>query len=473
MSTRRNKAWSFAAGLLIVASAANAQPVAEAPPAPTVTAVGDLLAVCNDALQANAAYRAARAQYRAALELLPQATGKLLPQLGVRAQYDWIDESIEGNYYGIVDYDNRDSFDRLFYGAQLTQALYRPELYAERKEAQLKITQAEHVLQAQQDVLLIQVAEAYFGLLAAGDAVAFSTAETQALSGQLEQVRIRVDSGLVTDADLKGTTALYELALAREVEARNAISNAAARLEAITGRSYLAVKRLPLNITLLAPEPADETVWIKRAETDNPGVLAQRLGVTVAGLQQHQVDRLSWPKLDLVGLAYGLDAGGGATGERDEVQQQIGVVLNMPLYTGGQISATRRQAEAMSERAAAMLDDGISQIVRDTRIAYRNATAGLTRVNALKRGLDATIAYEAATRSGYEAGTLPSTDVLEAVERRFGAERDFALARYQVLLSALRLKLLAGNLLVADLAQINRILVDPLPVPPESFPSAP
>ncbi|MDP9142536.1 MAG: TolC family outer membrane protein [Pseudomonadota bacterium] len=469
MSTRSWKIWSLAAGLLIAAVGVNAQSAAEPAAAPAtegaVTPLGDLLAVCNDALQANPAYRAARAQYRAAKELLPQASGKLLPQLGLRAQYDWIDESITGDYYGVVDYDNDDQFDRLFYGAQLTQALYRPELFADRKQAQLQITQAEHVLQAQQDVLLIQVAEAYFGLLAAQDAVAFSSAETQALAEQLEQVRIRVESGLVTDADLKGTTALHELALAREVEARNAVANAETRLEAITGRSYSAVKRLPLNVTLLAPEPADENVWIKRAESDNPGVLAQRLGVSVAGLEQHKADRLAWPKLDLVGLAYDLDAGGGATGERDEVQQQIGVVFNMPLYAGGQISATRRQAEAMNERAAAMLDDGISQIVRDTRIAYRNATAGLTRVNALKRGLDATIAYEAATRSGYEAGTLPSTDVLEAVERRFAAERDFAFARYQVLLSSLRLKLLAGNLLVADLAQINRILVDPAPSP--------
>lgn len=422
----------------------------------------DLLAVCNDALQANPAYRAARAQYRAAQEIVPQAKGKLLPQLGVTARYDWIDEQIKGNYYGVVDYDNDDQFDRLYYGATLTQALYRPELYAENQQAKLRASQAEHVLQAQQDVLLIQVSEAYFGLLAAQDAVAFSAAEVQALSVQLEQVRARVDSGLATDADLKGAQALYEMATANEVEARNAVANATARLEAITGHSYPAIKRLPLNMTLLAPEPADENVWIKRAESDNPGVLAQRLGVTVAALDQHKADRLAWPKLDLVGMAFGLDAGGGATGERDEVQQQIGVALSMPIYAGGQISATRRQAEALSERAVATLDDGIAQITRDTRIAYRNAAAGLTRVNALKRALDATIASEQATRSGYDAGTLSSTDVLQAVERRFGAERDHALARYQVLLSSLRLKLLAGNLLVADLAQINRILVDPV-----------
>lgn len=425
----------------------------------------DLLAVCNDALQANPAYRAARAQYRAAQELAPQAKGKLLPQLGIRAQYDWINEAIDGDYYGVLDYDREDDFDRLFYGAALTQALYRPELYAENEQAKLRVAQAEHVLQAQQDVLLIQVAEAYFGLLAAQDAVAFSSAEVRALNVQLEQVRSRADSGLATDADLKGAQALYELATANEVEARNAVANAATRLEAIAGRSYPAIKRLPLNMTLLAPEPADENVWIKRAESDNPGVLAQRLGVTVAGLDQHKADRLAWPKLDLVGMAFGLDTGGGATGERDEVQQQIGVTMTMPIYAGGQISATRRQMEAMAERASATLDDGVAQVVRDTRIAYRNATAGLTRVGALKRALDATIASEQATRSGYDAGTLSSTDVLESVERRFGAERDHALARYGVLLASLRLKLLAGNLLVADLAQINRILVDPTAVP--------
>src|SRR5690606_35830919 len=63
----------------------------------------DLLLICNDALRLNPTYAAARAQYEAAQQAIPLARGKLLPQLGARAQIDRVNEDIEGNYYGVVD----------------------------------------------------------------------------------------------------------------------------------------------------------------------------------------------------------------------------------------------------------------------------------------------------------------------------------------------------------------------------------
>lgn len=425
------------------------------------TVGSDLLAVCNDALQSNAGYRAARAEFEAARELLPQAHGKLLPQLGVRAQYDWLHESISGSYYGVVDIDRDDDFDQLLYGARLSQALYQPGLVLAKQQASLRVQQAELKLRGEQDRLLLSVAEAYFTVLAAEDALRFARAETLALREQLDQMRAQEAAGLAIDAHVKAAQAQQELAVAREVEALDAVANAVTRLEALGGRSYDRLWRLPLNVLLLPPQPADVDVWTARAESDNLLIQAQRLGVEFADLGYERARKAQWPVLDLVADAFRLDSGGGAAGQRDEDQERIGVVLTLPLYAGGQIEATKRQTLALHTQAEAQLEDVRTQVVRDTRIAYRNSSSGLQRVEAHKRALDAAIAAEASTRGGFEAGTLSNTDLLTAIERRYAAERDHANARYLFLMASLRLKSLAGNLLVADMAQINRMLEAP------------
>ncbi|MGB0220811.1 MAG: TolC family outer membrane protein [Sinimarinibacterium flocculans] len=421
----------------------------------------DLLAVCNDALQGNAGYRAARAELLATRELLPQAKGKLLPQLGVRAQYDWLHERITGDYYGVIDIDRDDDFDQLLYGARLTQALYQPGLMLGKTQASLRVEQAEYKLRGAQDALLLEVAETYFVVLAAEDALLFARAETLALREQLDQVRAREASGLATDADLKAAQAQYEIAVAGETEALDAVANATTRLEALGGRRYERLWRLPLNLLLVPPQPADVEVWTGRAEAGNTLIRMQELGVDIAELGVERARKAQWPTVDIVGDAFSLDSGGGLAGERDEDQERIGVVLTLPLYTGGQIESAKRQTLHLQTQAEALRDDVRTQVLRDTRIAYRNSSAGLQRVNALKRALDAAVASEQSTRAGFEAGTLSNADLLTAVERRYAAERDHANARYRFLINSLRLKSLAGNLLVADLAQINRMLEAP------------
>lgn len=418
----------------------------------------DLLTIANDALQHNAGYKAARAEYVAARELVPQATGKLLPQLGVKAQADWIDESIEGDYYGVVDVNRHDGFDRLLYSAVLKQALYQPELTIGRDQARLKLQQAGYALQQSQDELLMAACEAYFGVLATYDTVNFSQAELRAVSQQLDQIRVRTASGLATDADEKAALAQFELSSADLADAEIASSNAIDRLEAMTGRRYEKFRQLPPSVVTAPPDPQDETVWIERARLASLSVLQQKVAMTLAELDYERSRKLRWPTVDIVGNAFRLNNSGGATGGRDEDQQQIGVAMSVPLYTGGQISSAQRQALAMQDHARALHESALAQAVRDTRIAYRNTVSGQKRVSALARAVEAAAASEAAMFTGFEVGTKTSADVLNAVERRYAAESNYTAARYKVIINSLKLKQTSGSLLVADLARLNRLL---------------
>ncbi|MGH8445245.1 MAG: TolC family protein, partial [Solimonas sp.] len=281
-----------------------------------------------------------------------------------------------------------------------------------------------------------------------------------------DYIKSRADAGLATQANVLEAQAAHDLALADQTTADNTLAAARMTLEALTGKSYPEIKVLPPNIVLSPPQPLDEKVWVERALTENPSILAQNATMEVAKVDRRIVQRERYPKIDIVGTAYTLDNGGGITGERNEDDMRIGVKMSLPLFTGGQISAAIRGALEMEKKAEADTAAVRIKTTRDTRIANLNSSAGLQRVLSLRRAVEAAVAAENSARAGYDAGTLTNADVLDAIDRRYKAEASYAASRYQFLTSSLRLKQLSGNLLTADLAQINRWLQSPQLAPP-------
>ncbi|NKF21400.1 TolC family outer membrane protein [Solimonas marina] len=439
----------------------------------------DLLTVCNDALELNPGYESARAGYYAAKELVPQARGKLLPQLGALASYSWRHDHQSGYYEGDFEipdlglsYDTRftaggsDTFTRGFYGAQLTQALYKPALLLGLDAAKLQQKQAELALGATQDDLLIGVVEKYFAVLAAKDADVFSHAETAAVKEQLDLVSGRAGAGLATQSDLQTAQAAYQLALADQVDADNALVGARLTLESVTGKQYAELKVLPTNLVLQPPQPLEEGAWIRRTKTENPSILSKQAAVELAKVHRRTAQRARYPQVDLVGTAYDLENTGGVSGAVDSSDESIGVRVTMPLYTGGQISSAVKQGRELEAKAEADQSETTNKMVLATRIAFLAVATGTQRLSALKRAVQAAADAEDAARAGYNAGTRDNTDVLNAVEKRYASERDYAAARYKFIINSMRLKQLSGNLLTADLATVNRLLERPEVAPP-------
>lgn len=448
-------------GLPVILSRADA--AGEAALAPTLPRDGsgpqaDLLGVSADALRGNAKYNGALAEYRAIKELIPQARGKLLPQFGLFGDYALQDESIEGTYYGVFNVDREDSFTRSAYGATLSQTLLNTDQFYGLDQAELRVAQAGYLLDVAQGELLINVAESFFALLGAEGNLTLAQAKMNDLQQEFEQVRGRAEAGLSTSADVKTAEAGYELSVAEEAQAHNAVVGRRARLTAITGEQYGLLKKLPDDALLEAPQPQDERVWIERTLARNPSVLAKQAALEIARLESGKSQWRRAPKIRLSGSAYALQSDGGIEGARDEVSQRIALHLSLPLYTGGQINSEIREAQAQLERAEANLQDARAQAVLQTRLAYLNATDGLRKVLALKRAVEAADAAVEATRGGFEAGTRTYAEVLSSVERRYSAHSDYAVARYTFLVDSLRLKQDAGMPLSPDLSRINNML---------------
>jgi outer membrane protein len=166
-----------------------------------------------------------------------------------------------------------------------------------------------------------------------------------------------------------------------------------------------------------------------------------------------------YPTLDLTASRAWSDAGGSVQGFAIEsTTNQIGLQFQVPLYQGGGIASRVREATARLEETSQRLDQVRREVVQRTREAYLAIINGMARVQALEQ---ARLSNERALEStviGYERGLRTGVDVLNAQRELFRTRRDLSQARYDYLISRLRLKTAAGVLQEQDLEDINRLL---------------
>jgi outer membrane protein len=85
----------------------------------------------------------------------------------------------------------------------------------------------------------------------------------------------------------------------------------------------------------------------------------------------------------------------------------------------------------------------------------------VSRVMARKQSIVSSQSAVDATQAGYEVGTRNIVDVLNAQNKLFAAQRDYANSRYDFVINSLRLKEVAGTLSPEDIARLEGFLLAP------------
>ena len=140
------------------------------------------------------------------------------------------------------------------------------------------------------------------------------------------------------------------------------------------------------------------------------------------------------------------------------------ITLTMPLFTGGGVSAGRRQAYEQYNAANYNAQTTQRQVITGTRAQHIAVYTDVQTVNARKQNIISTRSALDATEAGYEVGTRNIVDVLDAQRRLYGAMRDYTNARYDYVIDVLKLKLNAGTLSPADIIALNKWLQLPKPI---------
>ena len=401
-----------------------------------------LLDIYRAALENDPVFLAAEYQRLATLEARPQARSALLPQVNLGGDISRTN----------TDNDQRGTYSGNSINLTLSQTIYRHANYVTLSQADLQIEQANLEYSSAQQSLLLRSAERYFAVLAAQDNLRFARSEQEAIQRQLEQAERRFEVGLIAITDVKEAQARYDLAVAQEIAADNQVATAREALRALTGSYPNSLSTLRETTPLISPEPSDIEVWVDSARNTNLQLQITRLSAELAKktIALERAARL--PNTELIGSYVDSDSDG-IMGDSETTQIKIQVTV--PLYTGGLIGSKVRRANANFELARQQLDSQRRSTEQQTRDAYRNVVADISRVKALKQALISTQSGAEATQAGFDVGTRTAVEVLTALRETYRAQADYSSARYDYILNTLRLKDATGTLAPDDLSRVD------------------
>ncbi|AKJ28300.1 TolC family outer membrane protein [Caldimonas brevitalea] len=332
----------------------------------------------------------------------------------------------------------------------------------EQAERNLEIARAE-LQRAEQD-LIVRVADTYFQVLAARDALAAAQANKKAISEQLASAKRNFEVGTATITDTREAQARFDLATAQEIAADNDLRTKQIALDQLVGRSGVNPHPLPPAVTLPAVQPANVEEWVAQTDTA-PTVRRAQVGLQIAELETEKARAGHLPTLDLVGqVQRGRTSGDaqsnlpGASGLGYAGSASVGLQMKLPLFAGFAVQNRIRETLLLEERSRNDYEAARRTVAQSTRQAFFGVQSGLAQVKALEAAEASSKLALEATQLGYKVGVRVNLDVLNAQTQLFNTQRDLARARYDVLVNGLRLRQAAGQLKPEDVAPVSSLL---------------
>ncbi|MCW5653764.1 TolC family outer membrane protein [Hydrogenophaga sp.] len=402
----------------------------------------------------DATYLSALSKYDADLARAAQARAGLLPQVGLAAAASWARRDSSNNALDATT-------DTQSTGISASQPLYRPANKLADEQAQLSIDVARAQLtQAEQD-LIVRTSQAYFDVLAAQDTLTFVQAQKAAVAEQLAAAKRNFEVGTATVTDSREAQAQYDLVLAQEIAAENNLRVKKLALDQLVGRSGVTPRPLAAPVALPDLVPADPQSWVNLADETHPTILQAQRALEIARLETSKAEAGHKPTVDLV-AQYNISRAPSSVatipGNVRTNNASVGVQLNMPLFAGFAIQNRVKETLSLEEKARTDLEAARRGVDLNTRSAFLGVVSGQSQVKALEAAEASSQSALDANRLGYQVGVRINIDVLNAQSQLFQTKRDLAQARYNVLLSSLRLRQASGKLLPEDLRPVNALL---------------
>ena len=423
----------------------------------------NLADVYEDAMIGDPISGAAQANFNAIQENIPQVRSRLLPSLnaGVSTTKSEIDfpGATDANPFSPTFGQSipGESYNENGWNAQLRQSIINVSNWASLKSTQSSVKAAEYDLEQTKQELIIRVVSSYMNVLRAQDFLDTSNAEVTAVNRQLEQVQQRFDVGLVAITDVLEAQAAYDNALVRKIQADGEQGIFFQTLSTLTGITYEKLDRVSQSLPIINPNPVQEAVWVKTAQEENLSILSasEQLNAARKNMRAKRSERL--PTVDgIINKSHNVSGGRNFFGSDTTDFTSFGLQLSLPIYNGGITRSRVKQAAAQADQANEILRNRRLTVIRDTRNLYRAVATDVVRVKARLKAIKSSTSALEAVETGYQVGTRNVVDVLQAQQRLFASQFDYADSRYNYIINLMALKQAAGTLREADLIELNQ-----------------
>jgi outer membrane protein/protease secretion system outer membrane protein len=424
------------------------------------TSVMDLKQVYQAALEQDANIRASRAAADSGRERLPQARAGLLPQVSANAGRNFNDlNSTSPNILGALTTTN-DKYFSDNRAVQLRQPLMNMQRWLQFEQAKSMVAESEASLDRDLQNLVVRVAGAYFEYLMADEQLDLVLAQKKLYTSLVDAAKKGLAAGSGTRTDIDDAQARLDMASAQELEARQNQDQTRRQLEVLINQPVSSVAKLNVPaLKLVGPEPANLDAWTLKAEQNSPEMKAMQARLDAARREVSKSQAGHLPTLDAVAQWSNSGSENITRINSRYENKSIGLQLNVPLYSGGYVNSTIRQAVAEQTRA----EETLEALRRDLGVRvhkeFRGVTEGVLRVRALEQAVRSAEQMMQSTQMSLKAGSRTQLDVLNAQQQYTMALRDLAQARFVYLMSKVKLASLAGDDAVASVDAVNASLV--------------
>jgi outer membrane protein len=217
------------------------------------------------------------------------------------------------------------------------------------------------------------------------------------------------------------------------------------------------------------PTPNSKEQWVDLALENNYQLKAAYLRKDAAKNNARSSASNYLPKIDIVGSksesetnqfnyeGFSIDGQGipvpEVTGRRN-----FAIQFSMPIFQGGAVNSRRKQAYSQYERTNENTLFTQRRIIQEVRSEFSNVITLVANVTAQKQAVTSATSALEATQVGYKVGTRNVVDLLQAEKNLYSAEKNLANAKYDYILSNLKLALASGTITPGDLVRINGLL---------------
>ncbi|WP_223414354.1 MULTISPECIES: TolC family outer membrane protein [unclassified Pseudomonas] len=346
------------------------------------------------------------------------------------------------------------------YGSSLTlqQPLLDYEAYATYRKGVAQSLFADENFRGKSQQLLVRVLENYTQALFAQDQIDITQARKKAFEQQFRQNEQLFRQGEGTRTDILEAESRYELAIAEEIEARNEQDASLRELGALIGVPAVDISDLaPLDqqFQTFTLQPANYDTWHEMAVANNPGLASQRQALEVARYEVERNRAGHLPKVSAYATVRQNESESGNTYNQRYDTNTIGIEVNVPLYAGGGVSASTRQASRAMEQAEYELDGKTRETLIELRRQFSACLSGVNKLRAYQKALTSAEALVVSTRQSILGGERVNLDALNAEQQLYTTRRDLAQSRYDYLMAWTKLHYYAGTLNEQDLAKVD------------------
>ena len=214
----------------------------------------------------------------------------------------------------------------------------------------------------------MRVSRTYFEVLSARDELGSLRLLKGAIGEQLAFAKANFEVGSATITDQQEAQARFDLVVAQELAAENQLAVRQLQLETMVGKPVDALAPLKPGTRLNTPTPNNGDVWATQARETNVKAQQARLAQLLAKAEINKARYGHMPTLDLTAQMVETEQQifDGASGRPFDIgvdSTTIGLVMNLPIFSGGSTQSKVRQQAALLEKS-----------INDRDFAERSAT---------------------------------------------------------------------------------------------------